>query len=96
MRPSVLSMCWRKLGKLLLVLLGGVFLLSGCARHYVMKMSNGVSIITASKPRLKGARYYYKDASGRETWVAQSRVLEIEPASMAKEEQPVFKGAPVK
>lgn len=61
-----------------------------------MKMSNGVNIVTSSKPKLKGARYYFKDATGQEKWVPESQVREIEPASMAKEEQPMFKGAPVK
>ena len=66
-------------------------LLSGCAHQYVMKLSNGMTVTTASKPKLKGANYYFKDATGQENVVPQSRVLEIEPASMAKEEKGRFR-----
>jgi hypothetical protein len=72
---------------LFLTLLAG----PGCTRHYVMKMSNGLQITTASKPKLKGATYYFKDATGKVNKVSQSRVLEILPASMAKDERPRFK-----
>jgi len=64
---------------------------SGCARHYVMKMSNGMQVTTASKPKLKGQTYYFKDATGQVNKVSQSRVLEIMPASMAKEQKERFK-----
>ncbi len=66
-------------------------LLCGCARHYVMKLSNGMQITTASKPKLKGGDYYFKDATGKVNKVPQSRVMVIEPASMAKGEQQRFK-----
>jgi hypothetical protein len=72
---------------MLVVLLAG----SGCARHYLMKMSNGIQITTATKPKLKGQTYYYKDAAGKTIKVPQSRVLEIMPASMAKEQRGPFK-----
>ncbi len=69
-----------------------LLLLPACSRHYVLKMSNGVQIVTASKPRLKGGSYYFKDASGREQSVPQGRVQEIAPASQAKEaSNPFFK-----
>jgi hypothetical protein len=51
-----------------------------------MRLTNGVQITTASKPKLKGGRYYYKGPKGEEQIISQSRVLEIEPASMAKDE----------
>ncbi len=73
--------------KLLLPLCVGVCALCGCAQSYVMNLSNGTQIVTPSKPRLKGSNYVYKDASGRQQAVPQSRVLLIEPASMAKKEQ---------
>jgi hypothetical protein len=63
-----------------------VLALSGCARHYVIRLNNGQQITTASKPKLKGAAYYFKDARGREHVLPEGRVHEIEPASMAKEE----------
>jgi len=60
--------------------------LCGCAHQYVMKLSNGGRIVTPHKPKLKGSNYVYKDAMGRDNVVAQSRVEEIEPASMMAEE----------
>ncbi len=76
-----------------LVVLLCLTVLPGCARHYIMKMSNGVQITTASKPKLKGSSYYFKDASGREQSVPQGRVQEILPASRAKEEKNFFRPA---
>ena len=70
--------------------------LCGCAHTYVMKLSNGVQITTPHKPKLKGSDYYYKDALGRENKIAQSRVVEIAPASMVAEEGFFWLDAPVK
>jgi hypothetical protein len=72
-----------KLASLLLISLTA---LTGCARSYVMKLSNGMSITTASKPKLNHGYYTFKDAAGNENRVPQGRVVEIEPASMAAEE----------
>ena len=60
--------------------------LCGCAHQYVMKLTNGMSISTPSKPKLRGGTYYFKDAKGQEQAISQSRVMEIEPESMAEEE----------
>jgi hypothetical protein len=60
--------------------------LCGCASQYEMKLTNGMKISTPGKPKLRGSYYYYKDAKGDEQAVPQSRVLEIQPESMAKEE----------
>ena len=79
------------MNKLLLPFLVGLLALCGCTHRYVMKLTNDMRITTASKPKLKGGFYTFKDARGQEVRVAQSRVLEIEPASMAKEEKPMFK-----
>jgi hypothetical protein len=65
--------------------------LTGCAHPYVIKLSNGVKVTTASKPKLKHGYYTFKDAAGNENKIAQSRILEIEPASMAEEEKDRFK-----
>jgi hypothetical protein len=62
-------------------------LLSGCAHEYVMTLSNGVKLTTASKPVLKQGRYIYKDANGKQQFQPEGRVRQIEPASMAKEEE---------
>lgn len=60
--------------------------LCGCAHHYVMKLSNGMQVTSRSKPKLKGSNFYYKGPNGEEEVIPQSRVLVVEPASMAKEE----------
>jgi hypothetical protein len=68
----------------LLPALAGLLLLSGCARTYVLTLSNGDRIQTHGKPRLDRGFYYYKDASGRDAApVFSGRVTEIAPASMA-------------
>jgi uncharacterized protein DUF903 len=77
------------------VLLICVIALTGCAHTYVMTLTNGSQIFTASKPRLERSAYYYKDAKGKECYIPAGRVREIAPASMVKEEKPVF-GAPKK
>ncbi len=80
-------------------LLLGLVVLTGCAHHYVMTLNNGAQITTASKPRLKAGSYYFKDAKGEEHFVAEGRVREIAPASMAAKEskpQPVKGGTPQK
>ncbi len=69
----------------LLAVLGSL-LLCGCASSYVMRLSNGVQIQSANKPKLKGSIYYYKDAHGNTITIPQSRVLEIVPASEASQE----------
>ena len=72
-----------KLARLLLL---GVVILSGCAHEYVITLNNGTKLATASKPKLKQGRYYYKDAQGRDQFQPAGRVRQIEPASFAKEE----------
>lgn len=76
--------------KLNLVLILFVLALSGCAQTYVMKLSNGRQLTTASKPKLKGATYYWKDAKGQVNSIPQSRVLEIMPRSEAEKEKSRF------
>jgi len=68
----------------------GLVVLSGCANHYVVKMNNGVQITVPNKPKLVHGAYRYKDSNGKEWAVPADRVREIEPASMAKEEQSTF------
>ena len=74
------------MNKLLLPLLIGLLTVCGCAHQYVIKFSNGNTITTASKPKLKGGSYHFKDAKGREVVIPAGRVIEVEPASMAEEE----------
>jgi len=69
-----------------LLLLIGLIALTGCAHHYVMKLSNGMEITTATKPKLKDGVYYFKDAKGDEHAVTAGRVREVEPSSTADRE----------
>jgi hypothetical protein len=78
------------MNRLALLLLIGLAASTGCARQYVMKLSNGTKLITPGKPKLKSGYYTFKDASGKVNKIPQGRVLEIEPASMAAEEKNRF------
>ena len=80
--------------KVLRLLFLGLLVLTGCAHEYVMTMSNGVKLTTASKPVLKQGRYVYKDTQGRQQFVPEGRVRQIEPASMAHEEEKAIQFKP--
>jgi hypothetical protein len=85
--------------KAALPLIIGLVALTGCARHYVLRLTNGSEITTATKPRLKEGIYHFKDAKGEEHFVPVARVREVAPASMAMREdkpQPVQGGPPKK
>jgi hypothetical protein len=58
----------------------------GCSHQYSMKLTNGVQITSSNKPKLKGSYFYYKGPHGEQQVIPQSRVIEIQPTSMAKEE----------
>jgi len=79
------------MNKRLLSLVVSSVLLSGCAHHYVLKLSNGSEIDAFGKPKLQDQTYHYKDGQGRERVLPSGRVMEVEPASMAREEQKAFK-----
>ena len=68
--------------------------LCGCAHNYVITLNNGRRITTASKPRLDGGKYTFKDGLGRPASVSTGQVREIAPASMMKEEKPMFNPQP--
>ncbi len=75
--------------KATLPLVLGLIVVSGCAHTYVLRLSHGGEITTATKPQLREGVYYFKDAKGEEHFVAASRVRELAPASMAaREEKP--------
>jgi len=82
------------MNKISLLLLLSLTLLCGCAHNYVITLDNGKRITTASKPKLENGRYVFKDAMGRPSYVATGRVREIAPASMMKEEKPMFNAQP--
>jgi hypothetical protein len=73
--------------KLAIPLLAGLLVVSGCASHYVIKLTNGAQITTANKPQREGGAYRFKDSQGKEHLVPAGRVQEIAPASMANEER---------
>ena len=74
----------------LLPLLASLLLLCGCAHEYVIKLSNGSHVMAASKPKLQGSAYHYKDAYGRDISIPSGKVTEIEPVSSAKDESKTF------
>lgn len=74
------------MNKTALLFLIGLMALTGCAGHYVMKLTSGGEITTASKPRLKEGVYHFKDAKGEEQIVPAASVRELAPASMAARE----------
>ena len=80
-----------KFGFLLLI---SLTLLCGCARNYVVTLDNGRRLTTASKPKLKGGNYVYKDATGRQAMVPAARVREIAPQSMAAKDKFIFNSQP--
>ena len=82
------------MNKISLLLVLSLSVLCGCAHTYVITLDNGKRITTASKPKLEKGRYVFKDAKGRPLYVPKGRVREIAPASMMKEEKPMFNTQP--
>jgi len=78
-------------GLLLLLFLAGCLAFTGCARRYVVRMTNGARITAAGKPKLEKGFYVFKDTRGNEMYVSQGRVLEIAPASRSRDEKSFFK-----
>jgi hypothetical protein len=69
----------------------GLLAWCGCAHTYVMKLNNGAQVVSQEKPKFANGAYHYKDSAGKERSMPASRVREIEPASIAKDEQQTFK-----
>lgn len=67
----------------LLLVVIGLVLFPGCARHYAVTLTNGSRITAVGKPHLEGANYVFKDAKGQPVYVPAGRVREIAPSSMA-------------
>jgi len=78
------------MNRIVFLLLVCVTAVTGCAHQYVMKLSNGIKVTTASKPKLKNGCYTFKDATGKENKISQARVLEIEPVSMSADDKNRF------
>src|SRR5258706_15880701 len=56
-----------------ILLLTSLLVLSGGSHQYVMTLTNGTRLSAASKPRLEGNNYYYKDAPGRTVSIPAGR-----------------------
>jgi hypothetical protein len=83
--------------KLILLTLSVPLLLVGCARTYTITFNNGHQIYAASKPKLEGGNYVYKDAKGQPVYVPAGRVREIAPSAMASSRHNSgFNAAPMK
>ena len=83
--------------KTLLPALAGFILLTGCARNYVISLSDGEKIQASTKPKLENGFYHYKDATGQEARpIFASRIREIAPASMVSDPTSGFKSSPSK
>ena len=78
------------MNKLSFLFLLGCLALTGCARHYVMTLSNGSQIDAYGKPKLADGRYHFKNGQGKDTDLSAGQVREIAPASMAHEGQTTF------
>lgn len=63
--------------------LAAALLVTGCAQHYDMVLTNGIRVTNVTKPVLNddNATYTYKDVAGNVRHVSESRVLEIKPHS---------------
>ena len=76
------------------LLLLGSLMLSGCARNYVVRLTNGRQIVATTKPKRQGNVYVFKDGQGRDASVVAGSVSEILPASMAEDRQQSFSPTP--
>ena len=68
-------------------LLVGLVGLCGCAHQYLMKLSDGDQIISASKPRLQGTSYHFTDGAGARYVIPQSRVVKIRAVTVVNQRQ---------
>ncbi len=69
--------------QLILGLILGAALLTGCASHYVITLTNGYRIVAAGKPRLdtEHLAFVFKDLNGRTNSIPSVQVRAIVPAS---------------
>jgi len=81
----------------LILTLFGLTLLTGCARHYTVTLSNGSRITGYGKPRLESGYYVFKDTKGQPIYIPAGRVREITPSSMTgSRTSSGFKAEPMK
>ncbi len=70
--------------KLFLLLFLAACVCSGCARYYILTLTNGTQIGATSRPVLRTNVYVFKDMTHQETSIPAGRVQEIAPASMVR------------
>ena len=76
--------------KTLSMLVLATLLLCGCAHHYLITLNNGSQVTASTKPKLKQGYYFFKDAQGRDSYVAVGRVREIEAGGKVKDSSLTF------
>ena len=69
--------------QLILGMMLGAALLTGCASHYVITLTNGNRIVAAGKPKLDAEHlaFVFTDLNGRSNSIPSVRVRAIVPAS---------------
>jgi hypothetical protein len=69
--------------QLILGMMLGAALLTGCASHYVVTLTNGNRIVATGKPKLdtEHLAFVFKDLNGRSNSIPSVRVRAIVPAS---------------
>jgi hypothetical protein len=70
-----------------LILLIALTALSGCAHHYLIKLTNGDQMISFSKPKVKNGSYHFRDEGGYERVIPRSRVAKIETGAAVEEQK---------
>ena len=78
-------------------LLAGLVGLCGCVHHqYLMALSDGVQVLSLTRPKLQGTNCYFTDSTGVASRVSRSRVVKIRAVSPVKEEaKPASPASPV-
>ena len=56
-------------------------LLTGCASHYVVTLTNGYRLVAADKPHLEGFNFVFTDLKGRTNSIPSTRVRAVTPVS---------------
>jgi hypothetical protein len=79
-----------------ILLVASLCALTGCARHYAIRLNNGTQVVTSSKPKLEKGFYVYKDARGQLSYIPAGRVSEIGPASQMSQSPTTFNAQPAR
>jgi hypothetical protein len=79
--------------KLFLPAFLSILMLTGCARHYRITLTNNNVITTTSKPKVNkaGDAFIFKDRTGKMMALPKGSVKQIEPQSSSSSPDPIFK-----